>query len=953
MLDETGSFFKLLWPDTSLVDHLRLTLWRLPGRGSRHVPPSRVQEGLDAFADVEVSTGAITASKGASGPPSTHALYFGVGLRQPGLDPYSRGEDADTVAWPGVWVDVDFGTTGHAGKNYPPDEAAAVEIIEKFPLVPTMTVQSGHGFHLYWLLDRPFIANSMADSKFFTALLVGVQRQFREAAEPYKVDKTDDVGRVLGIPGLWNCKKLVAPVRVAILLDDGPRYTLSELEAFRGRNGRPPKSPPPTAAGPVVEGRHLSTAEEKASGGGGSLPGTTQGVGVAPGGSGVAQDAGVAPGATGTPDAPKKRGRPAAADVWPDWVLGVRRRVKNTTDAEKKRKAELLIDGEPFAEAGERNNTCNSMVGLITNYVFKEKPTATVDEIYNTFFAASIIAMALLDNDPANPALHKDEVLGQIDRMWALVVEEDEREREQAKRFADALRRGALRKKGGGNGGSNGNGHANGTNGAATTSTALVKSEAEPDLGEYDTPDGLPPVPPPQNHAAAGDDPLELLIVQYEDAYFVWRDDIYQAPISSKALETSLRRDLAYAAGVSWYYENDKGVEKRKTIQQFKNDYCTVARHLVFDLTNPATEYDPESETLFVAAAPLRELEPVFNEDIHEWLMLFGGDERDRLIDWISTITDLNYQSCALYASGHSRTGKSLLAQGLAKLWSPFGEPTSLKNVMANFNADLLRCPLIHADEALPIGCHTTDLRDMIGSSSRTVTQKYLPNATLRGAIRMVLTANNHDMLATGDEHRGPQDVEAVAERFFHVTPPAQAGVFLSRLGGKAGKTRDWVDGDLIAQHALWLRDHKRPGFQPGTRFIVEGTKTEVHRALVMSGPVSSLVLEWLAKFLNKPLSNVTKPGLALFGNGELLVNTLAVTDNWQHYIDSHPVYSVTRIGTALRSLARGQKQGIGSNKGRNYWVIDPMYVLDWARQNNIGDVDEMTKRLDAVTLVN
>jgi hypothetical protein len=921
MLEEARSFFKLLWPDTSLVDHLRLTLWRLPSKTSLHVPPSGAYAALEGFADLPVATGAFDEPyEPATGPPRTHAMYYGVGLREPGVT--TRGGDAQVHAWPGVWVDLDYGKVGHAGESYPPNDSAAMEIVDKFPLLPTMIVQSGHGFHLYWLFDKPFLG----ERKHFTGILTGIQKKIRELAEPFAVDKTDDVGRVLGIPGLWNCKALVPPVRVAIFLDDGPRYGITELEQFRGRPGRPAKSPPPAAAGQVVEGRHPLTETNPAGGGGGTLPETV--------------------------DAPKKRGRPPAAEL-PAWVAGVHRRVKNTTDAEKRRRAELLLAGEPFAKAGERNNVCNSMVGLLTNYVFKEKPTATPDEIYDTLFAKAIVAMALLDDDPSNPALHKDEVLGQLHRMWALVVEEDERDKEQTQRFADALRRGALRKKGGGNGGSNGNGHANGNGNGHSTSTALVVrdsgEDAEPANGAYNTPDGLPPVPPPPDHAAIAEagDPLELLIVQYEDAYFVWRDDQYQSHVSSKALETSLKRDLAFAPGVSWYYEDAKGNDKRKTIQQFKNDYCTVARHLVFDLTNPDTEYDPESETLFVAAAPLRELEPTFSEPIHEWLMLFGGEERWRLLDWIATITDLRYQSCALYASGHPGTGKSLLAQGLAKLWNPFGAPTTLKNIMGNFNADLLKCPLIWADEALPPGCHTTDLRDLVGSSSRAVTQKYIPNADLRGAIRLLLTSNPSTMLSNRDEHQGQDDVAAVAERFFHIDTPPAAAEFLRKLGGQSGGTEHWVDGDLIARHALWLRDHKRDDFKPGKRFLVEGTKTEVHRALVIGGPVSSLVLEWLARFLHKPIPNIAKLGLVLYGNGELLVNTSAITDHWEHYINSHTVYSTTRIGTALRSIAQGVRKGVGENRNRNYWIVDPQYVLDWATQNNIGDAVDMKKAVD------
>ena len=67
-------------------------------------------------------------------------VYFGVATRNGG------GSKDHIIEIPGVWVDIDF-------KDIPKKEAH--KRITEFPLKPTIAVDSGGGYHLYWRLKEP------------------------------------------------------------------------------------------------------------------------------------------------------------------------------------------------------------------------------------------------------------------------------------------------------------------------------------------------------------------------------------------------------------------------------------------------------------------------------------------------------------------------------------------------------------------------------------------------------------------------------------------------------------------------------------------------------------------------------------------------------------------------------------------------------------------------------
>jgi len=161
---------------------------------------------------------------------SSDDVYFGIGLQDPAPASGQRG-DADTVsALPGIWLDLDVQGPTHKAKNLPPDlKSAKATLFEGVP-EPSIVVLTGGGVQTYWLTKTPCIAE---DRVRVAALCERFQKAIQQVAgrQGWKVDSTYDPARVFRPPQTFNRKKGLAEPFAVIAKDNGPRYTLDELEA--------------------------------------------------------------------------------------------------------------------------------------------------------------------------------------------------------------------------------------------------------------------------------------------------------------------------------------------------------------------------------------------------------------------------------------------------------------------------------------------------------------------------------------------------------------------------------------------------------------------------------------------------------------------------------------------------------------------------------------------------
>lgn len=382
----------------------------------------------------------------------------------------------------------------------------------------------------------------------------------------------------------------------------------------------------------------------------------------------------------------------------------------------------------------------------------------------------------------------------------------------------------------------------------------------------------------------------------------------------------------------------------RRPIQDLVLDHGTVADSAVLDMTAQSSYFDLSTRTIHRAPCPVRKLEPAFHPQVHGWLQMLAGEEYHNLETWLSWITDLSRPSVALFLEGVPGSGKSLLAKGLARIWTK-NQPTSLEQALGAFNDSLADCPLVFADEILPKDFRgrgrTGELREFIQSDQRPYKRKYLPDATLKGCARVVIAANNRGILE-GEENLTANDVSAIVGRFLHIEAPREAADLLRLVD-----TTGWVAGDLIAKHVLWIvQNVPKPSRTP--RFLVESPKGKLARTMATSTIMGSAVAHWIVAFLLDPdrLRGGRPAGDSAFlirvHNGRVHAHPRVFSDHWERYSTNVPKEKATarNVMTGLHGLSDTlphQRISLGvpgySHRNRpKFYAVRTEDLIEWAQ---------------------
>jgi hypothetical protein len=174
----------------------------------------------------------------------------------------TRGFNETAVALTGLFVDIDVEAgAGHKQANLPPDVAAAMRIVEKLPIRPTLVVDSGGGLHVWYLFKEPFVFENEGDRLRAYTLSIALQKTYQRIAKAqgYAIDSTFDLTRVLRVPGTLNRKYTPPRQCDATLVDLAARYDPGDVEAaldpedLRAAEERAGKTPAGSApAGPTL-----------------------------------------------------------------------------------------------------------------------------------------------------------------------------------------------------------------------------------------------------------------------------------------------------------------------------------------------------------------------------------------------------------------------------------------------------------------------------------------------------------------------------------------------------------------------------------------------------------------------------------------------------------------------------------------------------------------------------
>jgi len=484
---------------------------------------------------------------------------------------------------------------------------------------------------------------------------------------------------------------------------------------------------------------------------------------------------------------------------------------------------------------------------------------------------------------------------------------------------------------------------------------ARAKFEEAPDPASYGpvyTPQELEDIAEAQGFVLE-DLPHRWIIQRDDTMWFLDHTGDYKGPFRSTNDQRVAAVHILEKSPVIVATTNEDGDRKYRPLTDLAIEHGAVITKVIPSLLHQRNTYDPGRGVLYEAVCPIRDdLEPNFDPQIDQWLKHLAQSQYDKLADWLACLPDLEKLLCALYFQGEPGSGKSLLAHGAARLWTE-GPPAPIDRVLSDFNDEWARCPLALADEDIPRSFKrdtvTTQLREIIGSLSRSLNRKYRTPSELVGAVRLVLAANN-DSLLNSNAVATAADLEAIAQRFLYIPVPRSATKYLESLPRET-KQR-WGERG-IAEHILHLAIH-REVTSPGKRFWVEGDVSTMHRLITIGNKWSGLVCEWLVRYLLQPKPIAKDPQrkhLITREDGELLVNTQLLVDRWDTYLPkTRQEPETSKIGKALRSIAASDKRLYKRTpQGRvRYWVIDTEHLAAWADSNDVGTADGVRKAIEA-----
>lgn len=139
--------------------------------------------------------------------------YFGVCPREK-----REGKEKNINQMNCLWVDIDCANEKGRGQK--------LNSLEEFDRPPSMIIDSGHGFHGYWLFDKPHEVKNEED-------LLRLKGYVKGLAQALGGDSAFDLSRVLRIPGTQNTKDPFNPLPVTVLkMNPNRKYKLTDFQKF-------------------------------------------------------------------------------------------------------------------------------------------------------------------------------------------------------------------------------------------------------------------------------------------------------------------------------------------------------------------------------------------------------------------------------------------------------------------------------------------------------------------------------------------------------------------------------------------------------------------------------------------------------------------------------------------------------------------------------------------------
>ena len=288
-------------------------------------------------------------------------------------------------------------------------------------------------------------------------------------------------------------------------------------------------------------------------------------------------------------------------------------------------------------------------------------------------------------------------------------------------------------------------------------------------------------------------------------------------------------------------------------------------------------------------------LEARFDKRVDEWLTALGGEQADRLKEWLAHSLNVKRAICAINLYGAPGTGKGMLAAGLAECFDSM-RPNDHK-ALGQWNNGLLENPVVNCDEGVPSISSGEALsldqafRSLVTGGNVTIRKMRTDPFSAKIYPRIMFTSNDRDIIRSivGNRDLTDDDTAAIEMRLLNIEVSDAAQRLLTSKGNFA-YTRGWVAGDkpsqlTLANHIYYLFMHREDSQTGSGRLLVEGeVSTRLVKDLRLTTRGAENVLRCIVKlidashgggnagsiFISEGSAYVTAAGIQSYAEGNL-----------------------------------------------------------------------------------
>jgi len=440
------------------------------------------------------------------------------------------------------------------------------------------------------------------------------------------------------------------------------------------------------------------------------------------------------------------------------------------------------------------------------------------------------------------------------------------------------------------------------------------------------------------------------LIFIHMNNYYCFTGNGYQIA-TANSLPAVMNAHLKYRAEShldfdDHYPQTEKGkAPEEKSLKHLVRDHGDYIREVRYNYSGNSF-FDKEDRCLWMSEVKdPRRIRAERVPEVEEWMKAFAGDplKFNQWEQWLAQYYDTDRALVGLVLAGPHGIGKSAFAEGMGKM---FGDtpPCSMDNSMSDFNSQVIKNPLIFADEDLPSkkGVVPTDkLRTLVSSGNREVNRKGQEIVTSTGFVRVIVAIQTMKKFNFGKAHTR-EDIEAINKRFLFIVGKEEARhLFNWEL---------FVRDEGLIRHAMYLSEKLTRG---SDRF---GVDTGEGNMVVAGDPVAMSVIDWVLEYLiyNVGEAAEAKPVLkklpCFVNKGRVFVNVTMLRKMWDDYVpDKKSMHHSQHILLdAVRTLAvRKDADRIRMGSGlESYWELNNDILLERARAMDLLAEDEWDRIL-------